>query len=66
MSTPGQIAYATWWRTRYGLEQADAGSAYQMLPAVDRQAWEAAAQAVLELRRLGHATVRYAERNKPS
>jgi hypothetical protein len=46
--SPGQAAYAAWWRTRYGMQQADEISAYQMLPAPDRRAWDAAAQAVLE------------------
>lgn len=45
--TPGAVAYAAWWRVRYGMRQADPVSAYQMLPAVARRAWEAAAQAVL-------------------
>jgi hypothetical protein len=45
--TPGQIAYTVWWLTRYGMQQADAASAYQLLPPQDRRAWDAAAQAVL-------------------
>lgn len=44
--TPGQIAYVVWWRTRYGMQHADETSTYQMLPATDRRAWEAAAQGV--------------------
>lgn len=43
--TPGQIAYAAWWRTRYGMPLADPISTYQLLSAPDRHAWEAAAQA---------------------
>ena len=43
--TPGQICYAVWWRTKYGMQQADPVSTYQLLPAQDRAAWEAAAQA---------------------
>lgn len=49
--TPGQAAYVTWWRTKYGMQQADPASAYQLLPAADRRAWEAAAQAVLDAAR---------------
>ena len=50
--TPGQIAYITWWRERYGMQQADPSSAYQMPPATDRRAWEAAADAAIEHARL--------------
>lgn len=45
--SPAQQAYTAYLRSMYAIQQADPASAYQMLPARERRAWEAVAQAVL-------------------
>lgn len=47
--TPGETAYAVWWRVRYAASPEETVNAYRLLSDVDRQAWEAAAQGVLTL-----------------
>lgn len=45
--SPAQQAYTAYLRSMYAIQQADPSSAYQMLPARERRAWEAVVQAVL-------------------